>query len=279
MKLKKRMAFILVLIIAMLSMTTGCGKKEETTTEVTTEEATEASTAVTTEATTQEEKTYEELGTVDSGDRTFVKTNGVHQEGETTLTYLGHASVKIVTADGTVIYIDPNYKDADYSDEADIVLVTHGHDDHMPCKAVVMKEDATEITWREAHPSPDVYEKFEINGIEIEAVPATNINHNIDSCVGYIITVDGIKIYHAGDTSMIDSMGELTGKEIDFAMYPIDGEYNMDAQEASEVANLVNAKYNIPIHEFDQGDTRKSDNFQPNSRLVLEYGDTIIISD
>ncbi|MDO5127571.1 MAG: MBL fold metallo-hydrolase, partial [Eubacteriales bacterium] len=214
-----------------------------------------------------------------SGERTFVKTDGSHKDGTTTLTYGGHATVKIVAADGTVIYVDPNYRDADYSDAADIVLVTHGHDDHTPCSNLQVKDDTTTITWKEAHPDPDVYETFEIGNIQIEAVPASNSNHSIKSCVGYIIFVDGIKIYHAGDTSMLDTMGDLAGKEIDFALYPIDGSYNMDAEEATEVANLVNAKYNIPIHEFDVGNVRKSDNFLPKSRLVLEYGDTIVISE
>lgn len=212
-------------------------------------------------------------------ERTFMKAENKHEPGTTTLTYIGHASVKIVSSDGTVIYIDPNYNAGDYSDIADIVLVTHGHSDHTPCKKVQTKEDTTMITWKESHPSPDVYEAYDINGIHIEAVPASNSNHHINNCVGYIVTVDGIKIYHAGDTSMLDSMALLSEKEIDFAMYPIDGQYNMNATEATEVAKLINAKYNIPIHEFDSGKSLKSDNFTPDSRLVLEYGDTIIINE
>lgn len=258
---KKEVLGIFILVVTMVAAI-GCGKENydmQTTSEIVRTE----------ETTTLTESVTEETGGEESATAT-------EKAAKTTLTYIGHASVKIVSADGIVIYVDPN-KEADYSDEADIVLVTHGHSDHKPHKDVKVKEDGTTITWKEALPAPDDYQSFDIKGVHIEAVPAMNSNHNRNSCVGYLITVDGIKIYHAGDTSMMDTMSELIGKEIDYALYPIDGIYNMDAGEATEVANLINAKYNIPIHELDTGETRKSDNFQPKSRLVLEYGETIIL--
>lgn len=204
--------------------------------------------------------------------------------GKTTLSYIGHASVKIVAKDGTVIYIDPNYANGDYSDEADYILVTHSHSDHQPCAAVTLKETGEKITYREAL-HDGTYESYDFGNVQIEAVPAGgNTNHNVNNCVGYLITVDGVTIYHAGDTSTLESMSDLAERDIDYAMYPIDGVYNMDAVEATEVANLVCAKTNIPIHEFDdheKDDTvkRKSDDFTPEGRLVLEYGETIVIGE
>ena len=53
----------------------------------------------------------------------------------------------------------------------------------------------------------------------------------------------------------------------------------MDAKEATEVAELVGAKNNIPIHELDKDGSKKSDNFTPEGRLVLEYGQTITIAE
>lgn len=260
---KKGVLSIFILGVTMVAAI-GCGKENyemQTTSEIVRMEET----TVLTEAVTEE-----------TGGEESATATEKEKAATTTLTYIGHASVKIVSADGIVIYVDPN-KEADYSDEADIVLVTHSHNDHKPHKDVKVKEDGTTITWKEALPSPDDYQSFDIKGVHIEAVPAANSNHSKNSCVGYIISVDGFKIYHAGDTSMIDTMSELTEQEIDYAMYPIDGIYNMDAREATEVANLINAKYNIPIHELDTETTRKSDDFQPKSRLVLEYGDTIIL--
>ena len=51
-----------------------------------------------------------------------------------------------------------------------------------------------------------------------------------------------------------------------------------NAVEATEVANLVGAKNNIPIHEFNSGDERKQENFTPEGRLELQYGETIKLS-
>lgn len=198
---------------------------------------------------------------------------------KTTLTYIGHASVKIVSKDGLVLYIDPQYNDGNYDDEADYIFVTHGHDDHKPNNKVKLKDDGKLITYRETH-HDGVYESYDFGSIQVEAVAAGgNPNHDINKCVGYIVTVDGIKVYHAGDTSMIDQMKDLTAKEIDYAMYPIDGLYNMDAVEATEVANLVAAKHNIPIHEFDTPGSLKSDNFTPEGRMILAYGETIVIGE
>lgn len=193
-----------------------------------------------------------------------------------TLTFCGHAAVKIKSADGHVLYIDPSFPQGDYSEEADIVLVTHGHNDHMPAENVIVKDGGMTITWTEAHPNPDKYETFAANGFTIEAVPAANSNHDIRYCVGYIVTVDGISIYHAGDTSMLDSMVALAAKSLDYALYPIDGMYNMDAYEATEVAAIVSAKHNIPMHDFGkEGEPKKSENFNPKGKLVMEINETI----
>lgn len=203
-------------------------------------------------------------------------TNYQHKDGETAITYIGHASVKITTADGRIIYIDPNYE-GDYSDEADYILITHSHDDHQPRKEVTLKDNGTIISYKEALVDGE-YKVFEYDNLKIEAVPAGgNPNHNIKFCVGYIVTVDDIVIYHAGDTSKIDQMAELAERKIDYAMYPIDGIYNMDAEEATEVAGIVGAAYNIPIHELDDNSEKKSDNFKAAGKLVLNYGDTIIV--
>ena len=53
-----------------------------------------------------------------------------------TFTWAGHASVKLKTSDSRVIYIDPNYAQGDFSEPADVVLVTHSHGDHAPNKNV-----------------------------------------------------------------------------------------------------------------------------------------------
>ncbi len=202
---------------------------------------------------------------------------GAFAESKTTLTYIGHASVKIVAKDGSVLYIDPNYSKGDYTDEADCIIVTHQHEDHKPYYKLKLKNGGVRIDNTKAL-HDGIYESYEVGPFKIEAVPAGgNPNHDVKYCVGYLVTVDGVTVYHAGDTSMIEQMKNLKARNIDYAMYPIDGIYNMDAAEATEVANLVGARFNIPIHEFDQGNSKKSDKFTPAGRLILEYGETITI--
>lgn len=199
------------------------------------------------------------------------------KKAKTTLTYIGHASVKIVAQDGTVLYIDPNYQ-GDYTQKADYIIVTHRHDDHMPNGTLKLNDGGQKLDNTDfLHDG--IYETKNLGPFTVEAVPAGNVNHDIKYCVGYLVTVDGVTIYHAGDTSMIDEMKDLKGRNIDYAMYPIDGEFNMDAKEATEVAELVGAKNNIPIHELDKDGSKKSDNFTPEGRLVLEYGQTITIAE
>lgn len=195
--------------------------------------------------------------------------------GKTTLTFIGHASVKITSKDGTTVFIDPQYYKWDYKAESpDYILVTHGHDDHKPSDDLKLKEGGQLITYKEAL-HDGIYESYDFGNIKIEAVPAANENHDIRYCVGYLVTVDGITFYHAGDTSMIDQMKDLSDRDIDYAMYPTDGMYNMGPQEATEVANLVGAKYNIPIHDFADGDSSKIEGFTPEGKLVIAYGETI----
>lgn len=275
MRSKTRKWSLLMLFVVATCMMFGCGKKTNDDNNQVTSEKEEATTN--TEAVTETTNNSEAIASESDTSKEEVKVE--HIAGQTTLTYIGHAAVKIVSADGKVIYIDPAQRGGDYTDEADILLITHGHDDHKPQEDVKVKSDGTTITWKEAHPD-ESYATFDIGDIHIEAVPAANSNHKLEECVGYIITVDGVKIYHAGDTSTLDTMGELTSYEIDYAMYPIDGTYNMGPTEATEVANLIAAKNNIPIHEYDNVmGKKKSDKFLPEGRLVLEYGETIVVKD
>ncbi len=195
-----------------------------------------------------------------------------------TLTFMGHASVKLKSKAGKIIYIDPNSGTGNFSEPADFVLVTHAHDDHKPLDTVARKTECIQITTAEGIKN-GVYQTFDYGDIQIEAVPAGgNENHVIGNGVGYIVTIDGVTIYHAGDTSMIEEMKQLTARKLDYAMFPIDGMYNMAATEATEVANLVGAKHNIPIHDMNDSNQHKEDNFTPEGRLILALDETISLS-
>lgn len=196
----------------------------------------------------------------------------------TKMTFIGHASVKLVAKDGTVLYIDPAYSKGDYSVPADYILVTHGHEDHKPVRKLQLKEGGKKIDNFDALVKGE-YKTFDFGPFHVEAVPAGGNNgHDVRYCVGYLVTVDGITVYHAGDTSMIAQMKNLSSRHIDYAMYPIDGIFNMDAVEATEVANLVGAKKNIPIHDYNIKDQpKKEEKFTPEGRMLLEYDQTITL--
>lgn len=195
-----------------------------------------------------------------------------------TLTYLGHASTKITTSKGTIIYIDPYYYEGDYSSSADIILITHDHSDHNKDSLCTKSEDCQLITAKTALVD-DVYQTFTIEDVKIEAVPAGgNNNHLIGSGVGYILTFDDLTLYQAGDTSYIEEMDSLADRNLDYALFPIDGKYNMDAIEATRVAGIVGAKNSIPIHEFDSNGSHKADDFTPENALKLDYGETTPLS-
>ena len=222
------------------------------------------------------------MGFFSCSSKNAAETNDVEEPqidytGKSTLTYIGHASVKLVAKDGSVLYIDPNYYNGDYSAPADAIIITHRHEDHLPNNKVKLNENGKKIDNFDALVKGE-YKTFEFGPFTVEAVAAGgNPNHDVKFCVGYLVSFDGFTIYHAGDTSKIEQMNALADRKIDYAMYPIDGVFNMDAVEATEVANIVGAKFNIPIHEFDSNGSHKSDNFNPQGKLVLEYGQTIVL--
>lgn len=164
------------------------------------------------------------------------------------LFYQGHGSYRIVSANGLVIYIDP-FAGEGYKMPADFVLVTHEHPDHNKVELVTKKKDC-QVFRAKNFISGGKYGEARFNGIKIQAVPAYNKNHNQNECVGYVITLEnGIKLYCAGDTSYTDYMQEsLSIMNIDYAILPCDGFYNMDAKEAATCANIIGAANSIPVH-------------------------------
>jgi L-ascorbate metabolism protein UlaG (beta-lactamase superfamily) len=189
-------------------------------------------------------------------------------------TLIGHASLKIITSEGIVIYIDP-YHPGDYSEKADLILITHQHSDHNKIDLCTKNKGCVIITEREAiNKETGGYNRFDYFGVGIQPVPAANKNHPISNTVGYVLTFDGIKLYHAGDTSRLDSMASLAGEGIDYAFYPIDGKYNMGAAEAMECAALVGARHNTPMHFFDADPSL----FVPDNLLFIPYGSIVTLS-
>lgn len=197
-----------------------------------------------------------------------------------TLLYMGHASIRVVTGDDKVIYIDP-YAGEGYDLPADLILVTHDHYDHNNVDLITERsDDCRVITQKEALEEGD----FDLGYVTVEAVEAgNNPNHSISECVGYVLTfADGKSVYVSGDTSTTDQMAELAKKHIDYAFFCCDGVYNMDLEEAAECAALVQAKHNIPYHiveaeDPDHFDAERAEQFAAPDKMVLQPGDEITL--
>ena len=194
------------------------------------------------------------------------------------LLYQGHGSLRIVTNEGKVIYIDP-YAGDGYDLPADLILVTHGHQDHTAVNLIKNRnEDCRIITYQEALVNGE-YKAFDLGYARIEAVQAgNNRNHDIRVCVGWVITLsDGTTVYATGDTSATEQMKELSDRNLDYAFFVCDGVYNMDMEEAASCARLVNAKHSIPYHMapgklFDQ---KRAEQFDVPNRLIIPAGEEI----
>ena len=202
------------------------------------------------------------------------------EEKPAKLLYIGHASLRIVTPEDKVIYIDP-FAPGDYSRAADLVLVTHDHYDHTATDLIENKaDDYTLITQKEALRAGE-HQSFDFGYVNVKAVEAgNNPNHDITKCVGYVLTLrSGIRIYVSGDTSTVSGMADLKNDAIDYAFFCCDGVYNMDAAEAGECAKLVNAKHSIPYHvippEGVYFSREKAEAFESDTRMILEPGEEI----
>jgi len=187
--------------------------------------------------------------------------------------YQGHGSFRLTTNDKVVVFIDP-YAGTGYDEPADIILVSHQHDDHNQIGLITQKPDCTIISNVEAL-AGGKHNTFTIKGVEIEAVEAQNQNHPIDACVGFIVTADGIKIYFSADTSKTPQMASFPEKKIDYAFLCGDGFYNMSLGEAAECAKLIGARYNVPVHlkPGELFDKDLAEQFTGPNRLIIEAGE------
>ncbi len=181
---------------------------------------------------------------------------------------LGHASVRIETNDGTVIYIDP-WSDLidDEPNDGDIVIVTHDDFDHYDPEgiAAVQDTDAT-IAAYEAIDTTDLdtdvielpYEgTTTVAGIDVESIPAYNDPdgpqvrdngnpfHADGEVIGVILSIGDTTVYFSSDTDFLPIHETI---KADVFIPPIGGHYTMDREEAAEFARSVGASLVLPVH-------------------------------
>ena len=204
-------------------------------------------------------------------------------EGETSghkLLYQGHGSLRIVTSEGKVIYIDP-YAGKGYDLPADLILVSHGHQDHNAVKLIKKRNEGCQVIYNTDALVKGKYKTYDLGYATVEAVQAgNNRNHDIKVCVGWLITLSGgVTVYATGDTSTTQQMAELGERNIHYAFIVCDGKYNMDMDEAIACAKLINAQHSIPYHMapgklFDQ---KRAEKFDVPNRMIIPAGEEIIL--
>lgn len=168
--------------------------------------------------------------------------------------WLGHDGFRIETA--KIIYIDPYQISG--GPAADIILISHEHFDHCSPEDVekIQKQDTVIVTEKDSSKKlkGDIRvvkpgDRVEIGDIKIEAVPAYNTDKDFhpkkNQWLGFILEVEGIRIYHAGDT---DHIPEMKSFNVDIALLPVSGTYVMTADQAVEAALDINPKIAIPMH-------------------------------
>ena len=178
---------------------------------------------------------------------------------------LVHASIRI-EYDGKEIEIDPvtklGSKEIDYSTmpKANYIFVTHEHGDHFDKEAIKQLTDSkTQLITNKRCGEMLGYGEIMANGqsatfgdIAVEAVPAYNISegrtqfHPKGRDNGYILTIDGLRIYIAGDTEDIPEMQNI--KDIDIAFMPCNQPYTMTTEQLVKAAKTVKPKVLFPYH-------------------------------
>ncbi len=170
------------------------------------------------------------------------------------MVWLGHDGFRI-DAEKT-IYFDPY--DISPGPKADLILVSHEHFDHCSpddvskiqgsgTVIITDKTSAEKLTGDVRIIAPG--ESMSLGEIKIEAIPSYNRDKDFHpkkkAWLGFVVEIDGVRIYHAGDTDFIPEMKDL---KVDIALLPVSGTYVMTAEQAVEAALAIQPKLAIPMH-------------------------------
>jgi L-ascorbate metabolism protein UlaG (beta-lactamase superfamily) len=172
--------------------------------------------------------------------------------------WLGHSSVMI--NNNKKILVDPWKLSSSY--EADLILITHSHFDHLSLEDIKksLKADGKIIAPKDCLKELEGFDfiavkpnqSIELDSVKIETVHAYNpekaFHPKENNWVGYIIRFPDESIYISGDTDFIPEMKSI---ETDIAILPIGGTYTMDKESAVEAVNAIKPKVVIPIHYGD----------------------------
>jgi L-ascorbate metabolism protein UlaG (beta-lactamase superfamily) len=189
------------------------------------------------------------------------------QIGSVELKWLGHSGFMI--RNSRVIYIDP-YNIREGMEKADFIFITHSHYDHCSVadmnkivkegtKVIMTADCQSKINKFQVPVSMEIVspgEELSFGNLKVDVFPAYNTDKSFhakdEEWVGYLIKLDGIIVYHAGDTDNISEMQKLTGYggngKTFVALLPIGGRFTMTAEEAAEAAKMIKPTIAVPMH-------------------------------
>ncbi len=172
-----------------------------------------------------------------------------------------HSSIRI---EGSVVLRFDPFQLEGAPHDADVVLVTHEHFDHFSPDDIraVAKPETDYVVPRGMEdqvlalgiPGEHVLalapgEACDVRGVRVRAVPAYNLNKRFhprdNGWVGYVVTLDGVRYYVAGDT---DDLPENRSLGCDVALVPVGGTYTMTAPEAAAFVNAMQPRVAVPTH-------------------------------
>lgn len=199
--------------------------------------------------------------------RTFETDTIPTSKGDLKITFIGHGTL-MFTFNNQVIHVDPWSVVADYSKlpDADLILLTHNHTDHLDSKALEqIKTDKTTLIYTQecadAYPGGIVMRNGMTRtekGIKIEAVPAYCLiprtdprskPHTKGECNGYILSFGDKRVYVVSETENIPELKAV--KNIDIAFVAMDGIFNLTPEEAIGAVKAINPKVVYPYHYAD----------------------------
>ena len=207
------------------------------------------------------------LSIVNPMENNFTKDVFDAGDGKLSITFIGHGTL-MFEYNEMVIHIDPTMNEADYANmpDADLILITHHHGDHLDLTAInhIIKEDCPVVMTQSCLEQLEDFkgavimkngDRKTVKGIPIEAIPAYNIEHKRSNGQAYhpkgignayVLSIGDLRVLIGGDTENVPEIKAL--KDIDIAFLPMNLPYTMTPEMVADAARAIQPRFLYPYH-------------------------------